>query len=344
MESNEDRKLGGREFFEKYLNSPRHIMAPMVDASDLAYRILSRRYNTHLTYTPMLYSRVFANSAKYRQRELRVSPEDRPLVVQFCGTTIEDLLPAALIAQHECDAIDINLGCPQFCAIKGGYGAYLLEHPSTVFSIVSTLSKHLSVPVFCKMRILTSEEKTIEFAQGLEQAGCQLLVVHGRTKEQKGRQSGPCNWDIIKKIKQALTIPVVANGGIQKFEDVDRCISYTGCDAVMSADAMLRNPAFFGNVHVDPCDLVLEYLQICKRHSTSKQFINAHVYGLLIEPFQLFPEIRNLYKRAKTLDDIINIITELKTRVEEIKQKNLEENIITIIPQYLNETMEKTNG
>jgi len=129
----------------------------------------------------------------------------------------------------------------QLMSISGA----LKENPEKIFQIVRTLHENLKIPVFSKIRILPNEEDTLRLAKGLEDNGCQLLVVHGRTKEQKRDKTGPANWDIIKKIKQLLTIPVIANGGLVEFDDIERCLEYTGCDGVMSACSMLENPCFF---------------------------------------------------------------------------------------------------
>jgi tRNA-dihydrouridine synthase 1 len=118
----------------------------------------------------------------------------------------------------------------------------------------------VKVPVTVKIRILDTEEETLELVQRLEAAGAYILTVHGRTKEMKKDLVGAADWDIIKKIKETLSIPVFANGGIFTFGDVERCLAYTQCDGVMSSEALLENPALFCGEVKDMDGLAMEYI------------------------------------------------------------------------------------
>ena len=164
------------------------VLAPMVGASELAFRLLCRRHGAQLCYTPMMHSSRFASDAAYRAAELCTAQGDGPLVAHFCGNDGATLLAAARLAERASNvvAVDLNLGCPQRSAHSGHYGAFLCADAAgreRVLGMVSTLAHGLSVPVFCKIRLLDEgEAETVAFAQALERAGCALLAVHGRLR------------------------------------------------------------------------------------------------------------------------------------------------------------------
>ena len=161
-------KLKGRELFEA-IGRPTTIVAPMVDQSELAWRIISRRYGAELCYTPMFHARLFATEEKYRQnmwseqdgdREL-----DRPLIVQFCANDPNYLLEAAKLVEDKCDAVDLNLGCPQGIAKKGKYGAFLMDDWDLVHKLIRTLHDNLKCPVTAKIRVYDDWEKSLAYAK-----------------------------------------------------------------------------------------------------------------------------------------------------------------------------------
>lgn len=238
-----------------------------------------------LAYTPMFHSRLFQETETYRrqhfepirhpprttkkaaeeggkegdqeteeERNRRNQPYldgnpslDRPLIVQFCANEPSDLLAAARHVEPFCDAVDLNLGCPQGIARKGRYGSFLQEEPELIYKLINTLHENLRIPVTAKFRIQETKEQTLEYARMMLSAGASILTVHGRRREQKSHNTGLADWGYIRYLRENLPRDTVifANGNILGHGDLARCLDATGVDGVMSAEGALSDPTLF---------------------------------------------------------------------------------------------------
>jgi len=145
---------------------------------------------------------------------------------------------------------------------------------------VSKAVQGLKIPVTAKIRVFDDIEKSVKYAKMIESTGISLLTVHGRTREQKGPQTGLASWKHIKAIKSALKIPVLANGNILCFDDVDRCLTETGCQGMMVAESNLYNPALFANLNPTAWDIANEYLDFVEKYPCSFHAIRAHIFKI----------------------------------------------------------------
>lgn len=240
--------------------------------------MLTRSFMSHeaskdlLAYTPMIHSRMFTETSKFRDHHfqpkrsgLAILPKkdlenpradlyldghpkiDRPLFVQFCANDPDDLLQAARYVEPFCDAIDLNLGCPQGIAKRGNYGAFLQEDWDLIYKLIKKLHLNLDIPVTAKMRILESKEKTLEYAQMILSAGASIITVHGRNRDQKGHKTGLADWSVLRYLRERLPPDTVifANGNILRHDDIYKCLEETHADGVMSAEGNLCDPTIF---------------------------------------------------------------------------------------------------
>lgn len=226
-------------------------VAPLINQSDLAFRLLCRQNGADVAYTQMLLAKQFCDDTAYREKYHEQHPDDHPLVVQFAGDVPEHIVCAALIAQDRgADAIDLNLGCPQSAAKEGHYGAWMTDPTDWPLcaSIVRALATcpALRLPVFCKIRLQQTLEATMAFARMLQSNGCSLLVVHGRQRGgTEKRRAGAADLDAIAAVRAALRIPVVSNGNVRSHAEYHAAMSTTGCVGVMSGEGILRDPSLF---------------------------------------------------------------------------------------------------
>ncbi|OSX73633.1 hypothetical protein BU14_0333s0021 [Porphyra umbilicalis] len=313
----------------------RYITAPMVDASELPFRLLTRRHGVSLAYTPMFHATLFSTSARYRLEHWTTCAADRPLAVQFCANDPATLVAAGrYVDGGECDFIDLNLGCPQGIARKGRYGAFLQDDWAAIAALVSTAVRELTTPISAKIRIFPDVAKTVAYARMIEAAGASVLAVHGRTREQKGRTAGPADWEVIRAVKAALSIPVLANGNVNHRGDADACLATTGADAVLSAVWLLENPALFAAPDapsaalVDRMALAEEYLRLCEEHPVPMRCVRAHLFKLMRSRLNTCMEENGSLGKAKTLEEFRGVLRVLRGKCDdgerfEVRQQRL---------------------
>ncbi|KAI0737241.1 FMN-linked oxidoreductase [Daedaleopsis nitida] len=267
-----------------------HVAAPMVNQSDLPYRILVRRYNTTLVYTQMLLPDRLLGDQDYLEFHTRGlgGAHDVPVVVQLCGNDPELVVQAARKVVDKVDAIgalsqcvDLNLGCPQDAAKEGHYGGYLLARKDwpVVENIVSALSHSLPVPVSAKLRLCQNAADTPELGARLEAAGASWLTLHARHVSARRRRQGAADLAQVRTLKARVSIPVVSNGNVRTWADVVANRAETGADGVMVGETLLENPCLFADVVPDPVEIALEYLALCRAHpgTATVQTAQTHV-------------------------------------------------------------------
>lgn len=228
-------------------------LAPMAGITDLPFRLICKEKGAGLVYTEMVSAKALLYGDEKTKLLLKTCEKERPLAVQIFGSDIESIAYASKYVSQFADIVDINMGCPAPKVVKNGDGSRLLLNLELVKQIVETAVKNSKVPVSVKIRKGWDEEHIValEAAKIIEQAGASAITVHGRTRSQY--YSGEADWEIIKKVKEAVSIPVIGNGDLKSAKDVENALKFSKVDAVMIGRATLGNPWIFAQT--------LEYLK-----------------------------------------------------------------------------------
>ncbi|MDQ0063652.1 tRNA dihydrouridine synthase DusB [Paenibacillus harenae] len=222
----------------------RVVLAPMAGVCNPAFRLIAKEFGTGLVCAEMVSDKAILHGNKRTMEMLFVDEREKPLSLQIFGGDRESLVEAAKVVdtQTNADIIDINMGCPVPKVTKCDAGARWLLDPNKIYEMVSAVVDAVKKPVTVKMRIGWDDEHiyAIENARAVERAGGKAVSVHGRTREQL--YTGKANWDIIKDVKQSVSIPVIGNGDVFSPEDARRMLDHTGVDGVMIGRGALGNP------------------------------------------------------------------------------------------------------
>jgi len=224
-------------------------LAPMAGYTDLAFRLMAKRHGAGMVFTEMISAKGLLHANRITSRALISVPEEKPLSAQLFGADPDSMAQAAdMVADQGVAAVDINMGCPVRKVIKTGAGAALMQDLRRAEKMFAAIRKTVSLPVTVKMRSGwdSLSINCREMARIAEDCGINAVIVHPRTARQLF--TGSADWNLIREVKQCVSIPVIGSGDVSTCEDALRMEAETGCDGVMIGRAALGNPWIFQQV------------------------------------------------------------------------------------------------
>jgi nifR3 family TIM-barrel protein len=305
----------------------RIVFAPMAGISNESYRSIIKSMGAGLIYSEMVSDKGIVYNSKKTLDLLKINDSERPISVQIFGSDIDSFVSAAKFVNNNIkpDILDINMGCPvPKVALKSQAGSGLLKNPEKIYEIISKIVKNVQIPVTVKIRSGWDENSIncIEVAKIIEKAGASAIAIHPRTRSQG--YSGNADWTLIKKVKEAVNIPVIGNGDIKTIYDAKRMLEETNCDAIMIARATIGNPWFIKECleyienntiiekpsYKDRIDMIIKHYNLIeKNEGQRKALLDIKTHALAYLKF--IPgskELKNEFALCKTKEEFDNCI------------------------------------
>ena len=228
----------------------RVFLSPMAGVTDLPFRLICKQKGCGMLYTEMINAKALCYNDENTKKMTKIEDEEHPIAIQIFGSEPEYMGRAAeILNSHPNEILDINMGCPAPKVIKNGDGSALMKNPKLAEEVMRAVVENSTKPVTLKIRKGWDDNSVnaVEIAKIAEKAGISALAIHGRTREQY--YSGKADWDIIKEIKDSISIPVIGNGDVFEIEDAINMLEKTNCDAIMIGRGAQGNPWIFNRIN-----------------------------------------------------------------------------------------------
>ncbi|KOA18762.1 putative tRNA-dihydrouridine synthase [Clostridium homopropionicum DSM 5847] len=305
-------------------------LAPMAGVTDIAFRGLCKEAGCGLVYTEMVSAKAIYHQNNNTKQLLKLSNEEKPVAVQIFGK--EPLIMAKAVegfnSNQDICLIDINMGCPAPKIVKNGEGSALMKNPKLAAEIVREMKKVSTKPVTVKFRkgFDDMDINAVEFAKEMEQAGVDAITIHGRTRAQM--YEGKADWDIIKRVKESVKVPVIGNGDVFCPEDALRLAQISKCDGIMIARGAMGNPWIFKQIN----DLLMGK-EITYPSDEEKIEMSIRHLNLATHYFEEDRAVREMRKHIAWYIKGIKNCTSIKDKVNSAKKS---EEVIKILNEYKN--------